>query len=47
MLLSKCAVYNKKELKFLKQYEARGVLSNFLAVKVPILSDIPISNTLF
>ena len=47
MLLSKCAVCNSRKLRFLKGQEARGVLSNFLGVKVPILSDIPVLITLF
>ena len=41
MLLSKCSVCNSKKSKFLKEQEARGLLSNLLGVKVPILSDIP------
>ena len=41
MLLSKCAMCNSKKSKFLKEQKARGVLSNLLGVKVPILSDIP------
>ena len=47
MLLSRCSVLNSKKSKFLKEQEARGVLSNLVGVKVPILSDIPIANTLF
>ena len=47
MLSSRCAVCNSKKLKFLKEQEARGALSNLLVVKVPILSDIPVLNTLF
>ena len=45
MLLSKCAVRNSKKSKFIKEQEAR-LLSN-LGIKVPILSDILILNTLF
>ena len=45
MLLSRCAVGNSKKLKFLKQQEAKGLLSNFLGRKVPISSDTPIVNT--
>ena len=33
--------------KFLKEQEARGLLSNFLDIKLLILRDIPIVNTLF
>ena len=47
MVLSKCAVCNSKKSKFVKEQEARGLLSNLLGVKVPILSDLPILNTLF
>ena len=47
MLSSKCAVCNSKKSKFLKKQEARGLLSNLLGAKVPILGDIPIVNTLF
>ena len=45
MLLSK---HSRKKSKFLKEEEeARGLLSNLLGVKVPILIDILIVNTLF
>ena len=47
MLLSKCAVCNSKKLEFLWEQDSTGLLSNFLGVKVPILSDISILNTLF
>ena len=36
MLLSTFSVCNSKKLKFLKEQEARGLLSNLLGVKVPI-----------
>ena len=39
MLLSKCAVCNSKESKFLKQQEASGLLSS-LGIKAP-LNKIP------
>ena len=39
MLLSKCAACNSKRLKFIKEQEARGLLSNFTGLKIPILSD--------
>ena len=45
MLLSICAVCNSKKSKFLE--ETRSLLWNLLDIKVPILSDIPIVNTLF
>ena len=41
MLLSTFSVCNSKKLKFLKEQEARGLLSNLLGVKVPIWTDIP------
>ena len=47
MLLSKCAVCNSKKLKFFKEQETKGFLSNLTGIKVPILSDLPILNTLF
>ena len=47
MLLSKCSACNSKKSKFPKEREARGLLSNLLGVKVPILGDIPEVNTLF
>ena len=34
-----------KNAKFLKEQEARGLLSNLTGVKVPILGDLPIINT--
>ena len=47
MLLSRCTVCNSKKSKFLKEQEARGLLSHLLGIKVPILSDIAIVNTVF
>ena len=47
MLLSKCAVCNSKELKFLKEQETKALLSNLKEIKIPFLSDLPISNTVF
>ena len=38
---------NSKKSKFLKEQEARRLLSNSLDVKVPILSDTPIVNIIF
>ena len=46
MFLSNFLVCNSKKSKFLIEQEARGLLSNLLGVKVRILSDIPIINTL-
>ena len=47
MLLSKCVVCNSKTSKFLKEQEARGLLSNLTGVKIPIQSGLPILNTSF
>ena len=47
MLLSKCIVCNSKTSKFLKAQEARGLLSNLMAVKILILCNLPLLNTLF
>ena len=45
MFLSKCVVCNsKKTLKFLKEKEARGLLSNLSRIKIPVLSALPILN---
>ena len=38
---------NGKKIKFVKDQEVRGLLCNLMATKVPILSDLPIINTLF
>ena len=46
MLLSKCVVCISKKSKFLKEQEARGLSSNLAGVKIPILNDLPILNTL-
>ena len=40
MLLSKCAICNSKKSRFIKNQEAKGLLSN-LGVKMP-LSKVPI-----
>ena len=47
MLLSKCALCNSKKLKFLKEQEARGLLSNLIGIKITNLSDLSTLNTLF
>ena len=47
MLLSKCVVCNSKKSKFVKEQEAKGLLNNLMRIKVVILSDLPIINTLF
>ena len=40
MLLSKCALCNEKKSRFIKNQEAKGLLSN-LGIKTP-LSEVPI-----
>ena len=47
MLLLKCAVCNSKKLKFIKEQEAKWVLSNLTAIKVQILRDLSIIKSLF
>ena len=42
MLLSNSAVCNSKKLTFLREQEAKGLLSNLIRIKLPILSDLPI-----
>ena len=44
MLLSKCVVCDSKNTKFINEQETRGLLSKLTAVKVPILSDLSITN---
>ena len=44
MILSKCAIYRGKKSRFIKNQEAKGLLSNLglrtPLIKVPILGDI-------
>ena len=44
MILSQCAIYDNKKSRFIKNQEAKGLLSNLgirtLQSKVPILGDI-------
>ena len=47
ILLSKCAVYNSKKSKFIKEQQAIGLLNNLTAIKLTILSDLFIISTLF
>ena len=47
MLLSKCVLCNSKKLKFLKEQEVRGLLSNLIGIKITNLSDLSTLNTLF
>ena len=45
MMLSKCSVCNNKKSKFIKEQEARGLLSN-LGIRT-LLSKIPLLYVLF
>ena len=45
MILSKCVVCNNKKSKFIKEREAKGLLSN-LGIRTP-LSKVPLLNVLF
>ena len=45
MLSSKCAICHNKKSKFIKEQEAKGLLSN-LEIKTP-LSKVPLLNVLF
>ena len=45
MMLSKCAICSNKKSRFIKEQEARGLLSN-LGIRTP-LSKIPLLNVLF
>ena len=45
IMQSKCSVCGNKKLKFVKEQEAKGLLSN-LGIKTP-LSKIPLLNVLF
>ena len=44
MLLPKCAVCDSKILKFVKEQEARTLISKLTGIKVPILSDLQIAS---
>ena len=45
MMLSKCAICNNKKFRFIKEQQAKGLLSN-LGIKTP-LSKIPLLNVSF
>ena len=45
MMQSKCTIRNNKKFRFIKEQEAKGLLSN-LGIKTP-LSKIPLLNILF
>ena len=40
MLLSKCAICDRKISRFMKQQEAKGILRSLGLSKIPLLSDI-------
>ena len=40
-------VCGSKKLRFMKEQEARWLLSKITGIKVPIISDLPIANLLF
>ena len=42
MLWSKCAECNSKKSKYIKEQEAKGLLSKLTGFKVPLLSDLNI-----
>ena len=44
-MVSKCNVYGKNKFRFIKEQEAKGILSN-LGIKTP-LSQVPLLNLLF
>ena len=46
MLLSKYSVCNSKKSKFLKEQEAKGLLSNFTGINIPVLRDLPALNAI-
>ena len=37
MLSSKCALSNNKKFKFIREQQAKGLLSNLAELKIPIL----------
>ena len=45
MIISKCAISNSKNSKFIKKQDAKGILSN-LGIKTP-LSKIPVLGDIF
>ena len=45
MMLSKCSVCNNEKFRFIKEQQAKGLLSN-LGIRTP-LSQIPLLNVLF
>ena len=47
MLLSKCAVCYSKKSKFIKEQEAKGLISKLTGFELLVLRDLPITNILF
>ena len=46
MLLSKCAVFDSRKLKFIKEKDARVLLSNLAIIKTQFLSNLSMLNTI-
>ena len=44
MPLSKCTVCGSKKLKFMKQRQAKGLISNLIGEKLQIQSDLSLAN---
>ena len=47
MLLSKCTACNSKRSKFIKEQQAKGLITNLIGENIPILSGLLLINTLF
>ena len=47
MLLRKYAVCHSKKSKFIKEKEARGLLSKLAVIEISILSDLPVKRFSF
>ena len=47
MLLSKFVVFNSKKSKFIKEQQARGLLSNLTGIEITIFSESPLIKNLF
>ena len=45
ILFSKCTRCKSKKSKFIKEQQARGILSNLEGIEIMILSDLPLINT--
>ena len=47
MLSSNCEICGSKNVRFIKEQEARGLLIKLTEIKLPTLSDLLITNILF